>query len=142
MSKQEQNKQLLEGEHSVKGQVQLLTNKYSGTKDFSDLFGIKVPDSYEDKDIGSIWTNRISEMILAIRDAKLGRPNPTYPDGVNRVDVMRFLLDNVSLEQILYMATIQIEVMVDSALKEQVDDMLKQLKNLAQEHRPKKENGE
>ena len=26
MSKQEQNKQLLEGEHSVKGQVQLLTN--------------------------------------------------------------------------------------------------------------------
>ena len=142
MSKQEQNKQLLEGEHSVKGQVQLLTNKCSGIKDFSDLFGIKVPDSYEDKDIGSIWTDRISEIILAIRDAKLGRPNPTYPDGVNRVDVMRFLLDNVSLEQILHMATIQIEAMVDSALKEQVDDMLKQLKNLAQEHRPKKENGE
>ena len=142
MSKQEQNKQLLEGEHSVKGQVQLLTNKYSGTKDFSDLFSIKVPDSYEDKDIGSIWTDRISEITLAIRDAKIGRPNPTYPDGVNRVDIMRFLLDNVSLEQILYMATIQIEAMVDSALKEQVDDMLKQLKNLAQEHRPKKENGE
>ena len=142
MSKQEQNKHLLEGEHSVKGQVQLLTNKYFGTKDFSDLFSIKVPDSYEDKDIGSIWTNRISEMIIAIRDAKLGRPNPTYADGVNRVDVMRFLLDNVSLEQILYMATIQIETMVDSALKEQVDDMLRQLQNLAQEHKPKKENGE
>ena len=142
MSKQEQNKQLLEGEHSVKGQVQLLTNRYSGSQDFSDLFGIKVPDSYEDKDIGSIWTNRISEMILAIRDAKLGRPNPTYPDGVNRVDVMRFLLDNVSLEQILYMAIKQIETMVYLALKKQVDEMSKQLKNLAQEHKPEKEDGE
>lgn len=142
MSKQEQNKQLLEGEHSVKGQVQLLTNKYSGPQDFSDLFGIKVPDNYEDKDIGSIWTDRVSEIILAIRDVKTGRPNPTYPDGVNRVDVMRFLLDNVSLEQILYMATIQIETMVDSALKEQVEEMLKQLKNLVQEHKPKKEDGE
>ena len=142
MSKQEQNKQLLEGEHSVKGQVQLLTNKYSSTKDFSDLFGIKVPDSYEDKDIGSIWTDRVSEILFAIRDAKVGRPNPTYPDGVNRVDVMRFLLDNVSLEQILYMATIQIEAMVDSALKEQVEEMLKQLRNLAQEHKHKKEDGE
>ena len=142
MSKQEQNKQLLEGEHSVKGQVQLLTNKYSGPQDFPDLFGIKVPDSYENKNIGSIWTNRISEMILAIKDVKLGRPNPTYPDGVNRVDIMRFLLDNVSLEQILYMATLQIETLVDSALKEQVEEMLKQLKNLAQEHKHKKENGE
>lgn len=142
MSKQEQNKQLLEGEHSVKGQVQLLTNKYSGTKDFSDLFGIKVPDDYEDKDIGSIWTDRVSEIIFAIRDVKTGRRNPTYPDGVNRVDVMRFLLDNVSLEQILYMATIQIETMVDSALKEQVEEMLRQLKNLAQEHKPEKEDGE
>lgn len=142
MSKQEQNKQLLEGEHSVKGQVQLLTNKYSGPQDFSDLFGIKVPDNYEDKDIGSIWTDRVSDLILAIRDVKTGRPNPTYPDGINRVDVMRFLLDNVSLEQILYMATIQIEVMVDSALKEQVEEMLEQLKNLAQKHKPKKEDGE
>ena len=142
MSKQEQNKQLLEGEHSVKGQVQLLTNRYSGPQDFSDLFGIKVPDSYEDKDIGDIWTDRISEILLAIKDAKLGRPNPTYPDGVNRVDIMRFLLDNVSLEQILHMATIQIEAMVDSVLKEQVEEMLRQLKNLAQEHRPKKEDGE
>ena len=142
MSKQEQNKQLLEGEHSVKGQVQLLTNKYFGPQDFSDLFGIKVPDNYEDKDIGSIWTDRVSEIILAIRDVKTGRPNPTYPDGVNRVDVMRFLLDNVSLEQILYMATVQIETTVDSALKEQVEEMLKQLKNLAQEHKPEKEDGE
>ena len=142
MSKQEQNKQLLEGEHSVKGQVQLLTNKYSGPQDFSDLFGIKVPDSYEDKDIGSIWTDRISEIIIAVRDAKIRRTNSTYPDGVNRVDVMRFLLDNVSLEQILYMATIQIEAMVDSALKEQVEEMLRQLKNLAQEHKPEKEDGE
>ena len=142
MSKQEQNKQLLEGEHSVKGQVQLLTNKYSNTKDFSDLFGIKVPDSYEDKDIGSIWTYRVSEILFAIRDAKVGRPNPTYPDGVNKVDVMRFLLDNVSLEQILYMTAIQIEAMVDSALKEQIDDMLRQLQNSSQEHRPKKEDGE
>ena len=142
MSKQEQNKQLLEGEHSVKGQVQLLTNKYSNTKDFSDLFGIKVPDSYEDKDIGSIWTDRVSEILFAIRDAKVGRPNPTYPDGVNKVDVMRFLLDNVSLEQILYMTAIQIEAMVDSALKEQIDDMLRQLQNSSQEHRPKKEDGE
>ena len=142
MSKQEQNKQLLEGEHSVKGQVQLLTNKYSGPQDFSDLFGIKVPDSYEDKDIGSIWTDRVSEILFAIRDAKVGRPNPTYPDGVNRVDVMRFLLDNVSLEQILFMTAIQIEAMVDSALKEQIDDMLRQLQNSSQEHRPKKEDGE
>ena len=142
MSKQEQNKQLLEGEHSVKGQVQLLTNKYSGTKDFSDLFSIKVPDSYEDKDIGSIWTDRISEIILAIRDAKIGKPNSTYPDGVNRVDVMRFLLDNVSLEQILYMATIQIEAMINSALKEQVDDMLRQIQNLAQKSKHQEENGE
>lgn len=55
---------------------------------------------------------------------------------------MRFLLNNVSLEQILYMATVQIETVVNSALKEQVDDMLRQLQNLAQEHRPKKENGE
>lgn len=142
MSKQEQNKQLLEGEHSVKGQVQLLTNRYSSSQDFSDLFGIKIPDNYEDKEIGSIWTDRISEMIFAIRDAKTGKPNSTYPDGVNRVDVMRFLLDNVSLEQILYMATIQIEAMVDSALKEQLEEMFRQLKNLAQEHRPKKEDGE
>ena len=142
MSKQEQNKQLLEGEHSVKGQVQLLTNKYSGPQDFSDLFGIKVPDSYEDKDIGSIWTDRVSDLILAIRDVKTGRPNPTYPDGINRVDVMRFLLDNVSLEQILYMATIQIEAMIDSALKEQVDEMLKQLQNLTQKSKHQEENGE
>lgn len=142
MSKQEQNKQLLEGEHSVKGQVQLLTNKYSSSQDFSNLFDIKVPDSYENKDIGDIWTDRISEILFAIRDAKVGRPNPNYPEGINRVDVMRFLLNNVSLEQILYMATVQIETVVNSALKEQVDDMLRQLQNLAQEHRPKKENGE
>lgn len=142
MSKQEQNKQLLEGEHSVKGQVKILKDEFRNSQDLADLFGIEIPEETEDKNIGSIWTDRISDLILAIRDAKLGRPNPTYPDGVNRVDVMRFLLDNVSLEQILHMATIQIEAMVDSALKEQVEEMLKQLKNLAQEHRPKKENGE
>ena len=141
MSKQEQNKQLLEGEHSVKGQVQLLTNRYSSSQDFSDLFGIKIPDNYEDKEIGSIWTDRNSEIIFAVRDAKIGKKNPNYPNGVNRVDVMRFLLNNTSLEQILYMAALQLENLVDSALEDQIKDMLESLSSLSQ-RKSKEENEE
>ena len=54
MSKQEQNKQLLEGEHSVKGQVKILKDEFKSSKDFTEVFGIKIPEESEDKDVGSI----------------------------------------------------------------------------------------